>query len=41
VWASVEAGGRTERFLAGLGFEPAYDAVIFTADAGLERPGLR
>jgi GNAT superfamily N-acetyltransferase len=41
VWASVDAGGRTERFLGGLGFEPAYDAVIFTADAGLEPPGLR
>lgn len=33
VWASVEAGGLTERFLTGLGFEPAYDAVIFTAES--------
>ena len=31
VWASTEAGGLTERFLAGLGFEPAYDSVCFTA----------
>jgi ribosomal protein S18 acetylase RimI-like enzyme len=31
VWTSVEAGGLTERFFAGLGFVPAYDAVIFTA----------
>lgn len=31
VWASVEAGGLTERFFTGLGFAPAYDAVIFTA----------
>jgi GNAT superfamily N-acetyltransferase len=33
VWASTEAGGINERFLLGLGFEPAYDAVIFTAEA--------
>ena len=33
VWSSVEAGGLTERFLAGLGFEPAYDGVIFTAES--------
>ena len=33
VWASVEAGGLTERFLGDLGFEPAYDAVIFTAES--------
>ncbi len=33
VWAQPEAGGLVERFLAGLGFEPAYDAVIFTAGA--------
>lgn len=31
VWTSVEAGGLTERFFTGLGFTPAYDAVIFTA----------
>ncbi|MCW2586861.1 MAG: family N-acetyltransferase [Frankiales bacterium] len=30
VWLSTEAGGITERFFAGLGFEPAYDAVVFT-----------
>jgi ribosomal protein S18 acetylase RimI-like enzyme len=29
VWTSVEAGGRTERWLTGLGFEPAYDAVTY------------
>lgn len=33
VWASVEAGGLSERFLTGLGFEPAYDAVIFTTES--------
>src|SRR4051794_9058418 len=33
VWAGTEAGGVTERFFTGLGFEPAYDAVIFTAEA--------
>jgi ribosomal protein S18 acetylase RimI-like enzyme len=30
VWLTSEAGGLTERFFAGLGFEPAYDAVVFT-----------
>jgi hypothetical protein len=34
VWATVEAGGIVERFLGGLGFEPAYDAIIFTAECG-------
>lgn len=34
VWASVEAGGLVERFFAGLGFEPAYDGVVFTTPAG-------
>ena len=29
VWTVAEAGGRSERFLAGLGFEPAYDAVTY------------
>ena len=33
VWASTEAGGLTERFLTGLGFEPAYDGVIFTGES--------
>lgn len=33
VWASTEAGGLVERFFVGLGFQPAYDAVIFTVDA--------
>jgi GNAT superfamily N-acetyltransferase len=39
VWTSAEAGGRTERFLAALGFEPAYDAVTYrlaVADAESE-----
>ncbi|MGB8649363.1 MAG: GNAT family N-acetyltransferase [Mycobacteriales bacterium] len=30
VWLTAEAGSLTERFFAGLGFEPAYDAVLFT-----------
>ncbi|MCU1599743.1 MAG: hypothetical protein JWO22_452, partial [Frankiales bacterium] len=34
VWASVETNGLQEGFFQGLGFEPAYDAVIFTAEAG-------
>jgi ribosomal protein S18 acetylase RimI-like enzyme len=34
IWTSVEARGTHEGFFAGLGFEPAYDAVIFTAEAG-------
>jgi GNAT superfamily N-acetyltransferase len=29
VWLGVEAGGRDERFCAGLGFESAYDAVTY------------
>jgi GNAT superfamily N-acetyltransferase len=29
VWGVTEAGGRTERLAAGLGFEPAYDAVTY------------
>jgi GNAT superfamily N-acetyltransferase len=29
VWLSVDAGGRDERFCAGLGFESAYDAVTY------------
>lgn len=33
VWTTTEAGGVTERFFTGLGFEPAYDGVIFTAEA--------
>jgi GNAT superfamily N-acetyltransferase len=33
VWASTEVGGLTERFLTGLGFEAAYDGVIFTAES--------
>ena len=36
VWLTSEAGGLTERFCAGLGFEPAYDGVVFTAPAGFE-----
>lgn len=31
VWLSAEAGGLTERFFGGLGFEPAYDSVVFTS----------
>ena len=34
VWATAEAAGLVERFLNGLGFEAAYDAVIFTTDCG-------
>jgi ribosomal protein S18 acetylase RimI-like enzyme len=30
VWLCAEAGGLNERFFAALGFEPAYDAVVFT-----------
>lgn len=30
VWLTAEASSRAERFFAGLGFEPAYDAVLFT-----------
>ncbi len=29
MWTLAEAGGRSERFLAALGFEPAYDAVTY------------
>ena len=29
VWTLADAGGRSERFLAALGFEPAYDAVTY------------
>lgn len=29
VWLGVDAGGRDERFCAGLGFESAYDAVTY------------
>ena len=38
VWTSVEAGGRTERWLHELGFEPAYDAVTYRLDVADERP---
>jgi ribosomal protein S18 acetylase RimI-like enzyme len=31
VWLSAEAGGLTERFFTGLGFESAYDSVVFTS----------
>ena len=31
VWLTAEAGGLTERFFTGLGFEPAYDCVVFTS----------
>ena len=36
VWATTETGGLTERFLTGLGLEPAYDGVVFTAPAEQE-----
>ncbi|MCW2601098.1 MAG: family N-acetyltransferase [Frankiales bacterium] len=31
VWLTAEAGGLTERLFAGLGFESAYDAIVFTS----------
>jgi ribosomal protein S18 acetylase RimI-like enzyme len=34
VWLSAEAGGLTERFFHGLGFEAAYDNVVFTSHTG-------
>ncbi|MFN2537411.1 MAG: GNAT family N-acetyltransferase [Mycobacteriales bacterium] len=33
VWAGPEAGGLVERFFLGLGFAPAYDCVVFTAES--------
>jgi ribosomal protein S18 acetylase RimI-like enzyme len=33
VCLSVEAGGLNERFASGLGFEPAYDGIVWTAPA--------
>lgn len=31
VWLTSEAGGLTERFCTGLGFEPAYEGLVLTA----------
>jgi ribosomal protein S18 acetylase RimI-like enzyme len=41
VWLSAEAGGLNERFFSGLGFEPAYDAVIFTSESWFETSETR
>ena len=39
VWTLAEAGGRSERFLAALGFEPAYDAVTYRLALGEAEDG--